>query len=100
MISEPMQSQTSISPPDLGRLLVDGGMQAWIDCGLPVDRRPGGTLPLMRQVQIVVGTVSAIGAALALAVDPWFAVIPLVTGCGLLFAGLTGFCGMALLLAK
>jgi hypothetical protein len=35
-----------------------------------------------------------------LAVNPWFALIPLVTGCGLLFAGLTGFCGLALLLAK
>lgn len=26
--------------------------------------------------------------------------IPLVAGCGRLFAGLTGFCGLALLLAK
>jgi hypothetical protein len=58
------------------------------------------TLPLMRQVQITVGFVSAIGATLALTISPWFAVIPLLAGCGLLFAGLTGFCGLALLLAK
>jgi hypothetical protein len=57
-------------------------------------------LPLMRQVQITVGFVSAMGAALALIINPWFAVIPLLAGCGLLFAGLTGFCGLALLLAK
>jgi rhodanese-related sulfurtransferase len=81
-------------------VLVEGGTQAWIDCGLPVNRRPDGGLPLMRQVQVVVGTISAAGAALALTVNPWFAVIPLATGCGLLFAGLTGFCGMALLLAR
>jgi len=81
-------------------ILVEGGTQAWMDAGLPVDRLEKGGLPLMRQVQIVVGLVSGTGAALALAVNPWFALVPLFTGCGLLFAGLTGFCGMALLLAK
>jgi hypothetical protein len=54
----------------------------------------------MRQVQIAVGLISATGAWLALSVNPWFALVPLATGCGLLFAGLTGTCGMALLLAK
>jgi hypothetical protein len=37
---------------------------------------------------------------LALTVNHYFVLIPLVLGCGLLFAGLTGFCGLALLLAK
>ena len=54
----------------------------------------------MRQVQIAVGILSTAGAALALGVNVWFAIIPLVTGCGLLFAGLTGTCGLALLLAR
>ena len=81
-------------------VLIEGGTQAWLDAGLPVNRGESRTLPLMRQVQITVGFISATGAALALAVNPWFALIPLVTGCGLLFAGLTGFCGLALLLAK
>jgi len=54
----------------------------------------------MRQVQIVVGALSAAGTILALAVNRWFAVLPLVIGCGLLFAGVTGTCGMALLLAR
>jgi len=81
-------------------VLVEGGTQAWLDAGLPVIRGGGKTLPLMRQVQIVVGLVSATGAALALAVNPWFAIAPLLMGCGLLFAGLTGTCGLALLLAK
>ncbi|HTV63797.1 MAG TPA: rhodanese-like domain-containing protein [Verrucomicrobiae bacterium] len=83
-----------------GCVAVTGGTQAWMDAGLPVDRGESGTLPLMRQVQITVGFVSAMGAVLALAVDPWFALLPLITGCGLLFAGITGFCGLALLLAK
>jgi rhodanese-related sulfurtransferase len=81
-------------------VLVEGGTQAWMDAGLPVIRSESKTLPLMRQVQITVGFVSAMGAALALVSSPWFAVIPLLAGCGLLFAGLTGICGLALLLAK
>ena len=83
-----------------GCVLVEGGTQAWIDAGLPVNRGESRVLPLMRQVQITVGFLSAVGAALALTVNPRFALIPLVVGCGLLFAGLTGFCGLALLLAK
>ena len=81
-------------------VLVEGGTQAWIDAGLPVHRGVSRVLPLMRQVQIVVGSLSATGAILALAVSPWFAILPLFLGCGLLFAGITGWCGMALLLAR
>jgi rhodanese-related sulfurtransferase len=81
-------------------VLVEGGTQAWIDAGLPVERGESKVLPLMRQVQIVVGSMSAIGAALALLVSPQFALIPLLFGCGLLVAGLTGTCGMALVLAR
>jgi rhodanese-related sulfurtransferase len=81
-------------------VLVEGGTQAWIDAGLPVHNGIRSVLPLMRQVQIVVGTVSALGATLALAVNPWFAALPLAFGCGLVFAGITGTCGMALLLAR
>jgi len=81
-------------------VLVEGGTQAWIDAGLPIHRGVSKVLPLMRQVQIVVGTLSASGAILALASNRWFAVVPLFIGCGLLFAGITGTCGMALLLAR
>jgi rhodanese-related sulfurtransferase len=81
-------------------VLVEGGTQAWIDAGLPVHRGARGVLPIMRQVQIVVGSLSGAGAILALAVNPWFAIVPLFLGCGLLFAGITGTCGMALMLAK
>ncbi len=81
-------------------VLVEGGTQAWIDAGLPVNRGGSKVLPLMRQVQIAVGAVSAAGAALALTVDARFAVLPFITGAGLLVAGLTGFCGLALFLAR
>ena len=83
-----------------GCVLVQGGTEAWIDAGLPVNRGESRVLPLMRQVQIIIGFLSALGALLALTLDPRFSFLPLLTGCGLLFAGLTGFCGLALLLAK
>lgn len=81
-------------------VLVEGGTQAWIDAALPVHRGISKVLPLLRQVQIVVGALSATGAILALTVDRWFAVLPFFLGCGLFFAGITGACGMALLLAR
>src|SRR5215472_18981136 len=43
-------------------VLVEGGTQAWIDAGLPVLRGASRVLPLMRQVQIVVGSLAALGA--------------------------------------
>jgi rhodanese-related sulfurtransferase len=81
-------------------VLVEGGMQAWMEAGLPVHRGVRRALPIMRQVQIVVGSLSAAGAVLALLVNVWFAVVPLLLGCGLVFAGVTGTCGMALMLAR
>lgn len=81
-------------------VLVEGGTQAWMDAGLPVHRGARSVLPIMRQVQIVVGSLSAGSAILALVLNPWFAIVPLFLGCGLLFAGITGTCGMALMLAK
>lgn len=83
-----------------GCVLVEGGTQAWLDAGFPVVRGESRVLPLMRQVQIVVGFLSVTGSVLALTVNPKFVFIPLFIGCGLLVAGLTGFCGLAVLLAK
>ena len=83
-----------------GCVLVEGGTQAWVDAGLPVNRGASRVLPLMRQVQITVGFLVATGSVLALTVNKLFALLPLVIGCGLLFAGVTGFCGLALVLAR
>jgi rhodanese-related sulfurtransferase len=83
-----------------GCAVVEGGMEGWIAAGLPVEQGGGRVLPLMRQVQMVVGACAAGGAALALAVDVRWAWVPLGIGCGLIFAGATGFCALAELLAK
>lgn len=77
-----------------------GGLQAWKRAGLPVvvDRR--ASLPLMRQVQIAAGSLVLLGVVLTVLVSPWLLVIPAFVGGGLVMAGITGFCGMARLLAR
>jgi rhodanese-related sulfurtransferase len=83
-----------------GCVVVDGGIDACRASGLGVLKGESRVLPLMRQVQIVIGAVCATGAALAVWRDPMFGLIPLFMGLGLLFAGLTGTCGLALLMAR
>ena len=80
--------------------IVEGGLDAWKKAGLPVmiDRRQ--PLELQRQVQIGAGSLAFGGTLLGLLVSPWFLVVPMFVGGGLILAGVTGFCGMARLLAR
>lgn len=80
--------------------IVDGGTEAWIRAGLPVVGNSGAKLPLMRQVQLVVGPVILVGSSLAILINPLWAALPLLFGCGLTLAGATGWCGLGLLLSK
>lgn len=57
-------------------------------------------LPLMRQVQIAAGFLVTLGIVLSWFVHPAFLALSLFVGTGLVFAGVTGFCGMAILLEK
>lgn len=79
--------------------VLDGGMNAWLAANRAASFGPR-RMSLERQVRIVAGSLSAIGGALALAVNPWFAALPLLVGSGLVFAGVTDTCGMAIVLSK
>lgn len=80
--------------------IVEGGLDAWKRAGLPVavDRRQ--PLELQRQVQIGAGGMAFVGTLLGILLSPWFLAVPLFVGAGLLTAGITGFCGLARLLAR
>lgn len=52
----------------------------------------------MRQVQIAAGLLILVGAALGALAHPAFYGLAAFVGGGLLFAGATGWCGMAMLL--
>ncbi len=81
-------------------VILDGGVLAWESAGLPLERSERKVLPLMRQVQLVIGLILIASSALALTVNKNFAFIPAFLGCGLTMAGATGWCGLAILLSK
>ena len=80
--------------------VLEGGIQSWQAQGRRVVQADKQKLSLERQVRIAAGFLVAVGALLALTVHPIFAVLSLFVGCGLMFAGVTDWCGMALLLAR
>ncbi len=77
-----------------------GGMAAWRKAGGPVEGDGSGVIPLDRQVLVVAGSLVLLGVVLAQMVHPGWIALAGFVGAGLVFAGLSGFCGMALLLAK
>jgi rhodanese-related sulfurtransferase len=79
--------------------LLEGGLNAWKEAGLATLIDRAKPIELQRQVQIAVGSLVLFGLALSQAVSPWLLLIPAFVGSGLVFAGLSGWCGMAKLLA-
>ncbi|MFM7078065.1 MAG: rhodanese-like domain-containing protein [Planctomycetaceae bacterium] len=87
-----------------GAVSVEGGTAACVEAGLPVVRGRKA-MSLERQVRIAAGALVALGAATAgLCPDPlWSKVgagLAAFVGCGLVFAGITDTCGMAMVLAR
>ncbi|AMO47534.1 Rhodanese sulfurtransferase family protein [Enterobacter sp. FY-07] len=80
--------------------ILEGGLNNWKQSKLPTVQDKRQPRPLMQQVQIVAGTLILSGVVLGYAVNPGFFLLSGFVGAGLLFAGLSGWCGMALLLAK
>lgn len=80
--------------------VLEGGLEAWKQAGLPVrvDRRQ--PIDLMRQVQIATGSLVLAGVVLAAVASPYWLLLAGCVGAGLVFAGVSGFCGMARLLAR
>ena len=81
--------------------LVDlaGGLPTWEQAGYPVRKLKDAPLPLMRQVQIAAGSLVLLGLILSNTVAPGWIALTWFVGAGLTFAGVSGFCGMARLLA-
>lgn len=82
--------------------LLDGGYNAWKSAGFPVVEKPSGgpasQANLMRQAQFTIGFLTVAGALLTIFAHPGFIALPILLGCGLMFAGLTGHCAMVSLM--
>jgi rhodanese-related sulfurtransferase len=79
--------------------ILEGGLDAWRKAGLPVTLDRSQPIDIIRQVQIAAGSLVLAGVVLGTLVAPGFYALSGFVGAGLLFAGSTGFCGMAHLLA-
>ncbi|MBW8269729.1 rhodanese family protein [Caldovatus aquaticus] len=86
--------------PECEAYIVEGGLEAWKKAGLPVAEDRRQPLEVMRQVQIVAGTLVLLGVVLGALVSPWFYALSAFVGAGLVQAGVTGACPMAALLRR
>lgn len=84
---------------DCPAYLLKGGLDAWRTAGLPVAENRKAPLEIMRQVQITAGALVVLGVVLGFLLSPAFLGLSAFVGAGLVFAGSTGWCGMAKLLA-
>ena len=82
---------------------IEGGIEAWKEAGLPVIGASTTTTPklsIMRQVQMIVGFLVMLCVLLGFAGISFAFILAGVFGAALFFAGLTGWCGLAMMLAK
>jgi rhodanese-related sulfurtransferase len=80
--------------------VVQGGTEAWVSDGLPIDGTGRKTISIERQVRIGTGTLVLTGVILGFLIHPAFYGLSAFIGAGLVFAGVTDWCGMGLLLAR
>ncbi|MHC4908670.1 MAG: rhodanese-like domain-containing protein [Planctomycetota bacterium] len=77
-----------------------GGIEAWKSGGRPTERSSHAPrIDVMRQVQMTAGSLVLAGVVLGTLVSPAFLILSGFVGGGLVFAGASGWCGMAKLLA-
>jgi rhodanese-related sulfurtransferase len=80
--------------------VVEGGTIAWAEAGLPVNHGKSQVISLERQVRIAAGTIVLSGVLLAQFVHPALIWLAGFIGAGLIFAGITDWCGMGMLIAR
>lgn len=78
---------------------VDGGTLAWEKANLPVVRGQKA-MSLLQQMQVTAGSMIVLGVVLGYFVDYRFVGLSAFVGCGLIFAGLTGFCPLSGVIAQ
>ena len=79
--------------------IVEGGISGWGNAGLPVETVRGAPIEMQRQVMIAAGSLVVLGSMMAMFVAADWIWLALAVGAGLTFAGISGFCGMAHVLA-
>jgi rhodanese-related sulfurtransferase len=86
--------------PNMELYNLEGGMAAWDVAGFSAVSTGRFFLPLDQQVQLTIGLMLLVGSLLGFLWSPLWFLLTGVMGVGLTLAGLTGFCGLAILMAK
>lgn len=86
--------------PNLEVYNLEGGISAWGAAGNQIASSGKFFLPLDRQVQLTIGLGVLIGSLLAYFVNPLFFLLTGFFGAGLIFAGVSGFCGLLIFMGK
>ena len=81
-------------------LVVEGGTNACVDANIPTEKGGAAMISIERQVRIGAGSLVCLGLALGYFVNPNFYFLSAFIGAGLIFAGVTDWCGMGLLIAR
>lgn len=79
---------------------LEGGIEAWSQAGHEVNTSGKLFLPIDQQVQLTIGLVVILSVTLGYTVHPGFLLLAVFFGLGLVNAGLTGWCGLGLFMAK
>lgn len=79
---------------------VQGGIAAWKREGFQTIAKDSVPLPVDQQTQIAIGSFVLTGVLLGSLVNPWFIALSAFMGAGLIYAGTSGTCTMALLIAR
>jgi rhodanese-related sulfurtransferase len=79
--------------------MLEQGLAGWKKAGLQTVVNRKMPISIQRQVQITAGLMVLVGVILGFAVSPWFFLLSGFVGAGLTFAGVSGTCAMASLLA-
>jgi rhodanese-related sulfurtransferase len=95
-----MEQGNQFGIPGLKLEVFPGGILKWKEDGNPTVAKKKWHFPIMRQVQLVVGLAVVTGTALAYSGNKIGFLLTGFFGAGLTVAGLTGFCGLAFLLAR
>lgn len=86
--------------PALDLYSLEGGIISWQQAGFNVKKSGSNSLPMDRQIQVATGFIAFSGTILGAFINPIFYIVPGFISAGLMFAGITGWCGMGKLLAK
>jgi rhodanese-related sulfurtransferase len=92
-------AQRLAAAADCQAYILEGGIDAWKKAGLPIAADRSQPIEIMRQVQITAGGLVLLGVVLGTWMAPAFYGLSAFVGAGLMFAGVSGWCGMAKMLA-